>query len=187
MPFVSRAGQKLDHALTVFGLDVTGKICADLGCSTGGFTDCLLQRGAARVYAIDTGYGVLDWKLRKNPRVVVMERINAMHVELPEPVQLVTIDVAWTRQRHILPAAARLLAPHGKVVTLIKPHYEAPGELLRKGVLPEERIAEVMQSVQKDIAAAGFQLIETTTSPIKGAKGNTELLALLRATSQAVG
>src|SRR5438034_4090953 len=103
--FVSRAGQKLEHALSIFGVDVTGFVCADLGCSTGGFTDCLLQRGAAKVYAVDTGYGVLDWKLRTNERVVVMERTNAMHVTLPEPVDLVTIDVAWTKQRHILPAA----------------------------------------------------------------------------------
>src|SRR5256885_13294789 len=109
MPFVSRAGQKLEHSLDVVRIDVAGLICADLGCSTGGFTDCLLQRGAAKVFAVDTGYGVLDWKLRKDPRVVVMERTNAMHVELPEPVQLVTIDVAWTKQRHILPSAKRLL------------------------------------------------------------------------------
>src|SRR4051812_11330036 len=98
--FISRAGQKLDHALTAFGVGVGGLVCADLGSNTGGFVDCLLQRGASRVYAVDTGYGVLDWKLRKDPRVVVMERTNAMHVRLPEPVDLVTIDVAWTRQRH---------------------------------------------------------------------------------------
>src|SRR5438128_543365 len=105
MPFVSRAGQKLQHALATFDIDVTGKACADLGCSTGGFTDCLLQQGAAKVYAIDTGYGVLDWKLRNDPRVIVMERTNAMHVTLPQPVEIVTIDVAWTKQRHILPSA----------------------------------------------------------------------------------
>src|SRR5271163_2045641 len=98
--FASRAGLKLDHALDAFELDVTGLVCADLGCSTGGFVDCLLQRGAAKVYAIDTGYGVLDWKLRKDQRVVVMERTNAMHATLPEPAALLTIDVAWTRQRH---------------------------------------------------------------------------------------
>jgi 23S rRNA (cytidine1920-2'-O)/16S rRNA (cytidine1409-2'-O)-methyltransferase len=103
MPFVSRAGLKLDHALTAFAVDVTGLVCADLGCNAGGFTDCLLQRGAAKVYAVDTGYGALDWKLRKDPRVVVMERTNAMHVTLPEPVGFVCIDVAWTRQRRILP------------------------------------------------------------------------------------
>src|SRR2546421_8918289 len=121
MKFVSRAGQKLDHALATFAIDVTGRICADLGCSTGGFVDCLLQRGAKKVYAIDTGYGVLDWKLRNDPRVVVMERTNAMHLELPEKVDLITIDVAWTRQRFILPAAARWLKDDGTVVTLIKP------------------------------------------------------------------
>src|SRR5580658_2270693 len=116
--FVSRAGAKLDHAVTAFSIAIEGKICADLGCSTGGFTDCLLQRGAAKVFSVDTGYGVLDWKLRNDPRVVVMERTNAMHVRLPEPVDLITIDVGWTRQRHILPSAGRLLAPGGSVVTL---------------------------------------------------------------------
>src|SRR6184192_3985204 len=113
--FVSRAGQKLEHALATFGIEVSGKICADLGCSTGGFTDCLLQHGAAKVYAIDTGYGVLDWKLRTDPRVIVMERTNAMHVTLPQPIEIVTIDVAWTKQRHILPSASRILGPGGAV------------------------------------------------------------------------
>src|SRR5258706_16468275 len=103
--FVSRAGLKLDHALSHFAIDVSGKTCADLGSNTGGFVDCLLKRGAAKVYAIDTGYGALDWNLRKDPRVAVMERTNAMHATLPEKVDVVTIDVAWTKQRHILPAA----------------------------------------------------------------------------------
>src|SRR2546423_14723359 len=103
--FVSRAGLKLDHALETFGISVAGKGCADFGSNSGGFVDCLLQRGAAKVYAIDTGYGVLEWKLRNDSRVVVMERTNAIHVKLPEQVQIVTIDVAWTRQRIILPAA----------------------------------------------------------------------------------
>src|SRR6201995_1377325 len=101
MPFVSRAGQKLDHAFTSFNVAVRGAICADLGSNVGGFVGGLLQRGAKNVYSIDTGYGVLDWKLRNDPRVIVMERTNAMHVELPERVQLDTIDVAWTRQRII--------------------------------------------------------------------------------------
>jgi 23S rRNA (cytidine1920-2'-O)/16S rRNA (cytidine1409-2'-O)-methyltransferase len=179
MPFVSRAGQKLQHALTTFGIDVSKKICADLGCSTGGFTDCLLQHGAARVYAIDTGYGMLDWKLRNDPRVIVMERTNAMHVRLPEPVEIVTIDVAWTKQRHILPSASRLLAPGGAVISLIKPHYEADSNLLRRGVLPDEAVADVMKSVESDIRAAGFDIAQTTPSPIRGAKGNMEVLAHL--------
>ena len=179
MAFVSRAGQKLDHALAHFGLDVTGKTCADLGSNTGGFVDVLLQRGAAKVYAVDTGYGALDWKLRKDPRVVVMERTNAMHVTLPEPVAVVTIDVAWTKQKHILPSARKLIAGDGFCVTLIKPHYEAEAAMLKKGILPEERLAEIVPKVSADIAAAGFELRATVESPIKGAKGNVEVLAWL--------
>src|SRR4051812_17576288 len=182
MAFASRAGQKLEHAIVAFNIDAAQLTCADLGCSTGGFTDCLLQRGAAKVYAVDTGYGVLDWKLRKDPRVVVMERTNAMHVELPEQVDLVTIDVAWTKQRHILPAARRILKPDGAVISLIKPHYEAEAAQLRKGILPEEHLESVMHLVKTDIEQAGFSLINTVLSPIKGAKGNTEILAWLRAT-----
>src|SRR5579871_283949 len=106
--FVSRAGLKLEFALDAWNIDVRGKICADLGSNVGGFVDCLLQRGAAKVYAVEKGYGVLEWKLRKDPRVVVMERTNAMHATLPEPVALVTIDVAFTKQKHILPAAWRM-------------------------------------------------------------------------------
>src|SRR5688572_29983006 len=178
--FVSRAGQKLDHALDAFAIDVTGAVCADLGSNTGGFVDCLLQRGASKVYAIDTGYGVLDWKLRKDPRVVVMERTNAMHVELPERVGIVTIDVAWTRQRHILPAARRLVHDAGTVVSLIKPHYEAEPSQLVKGVLPAERVDDVVSRVGGDVRAAGFELAGTVRSPILGAKGNAEVLAHLR-------
>src|SRR3954468_21601549 len=140
MPFVSRAGQKLDHALTQFALDVQGYVCADFGSHNRGFLDWLMRRGAAKVYAIDTGYGVLEWKLRNDPRVVVMERTNAIHVELPERVRLVTIDVAWTKQRIILPAAKRVLEAVGLVVTLVKPHYEADPKLLRKGILPAEKL-----------------------------------------------
>lgn len=179
--FVSRAGLKLEHALTTFGLDVTGMICADLGCNAGGFVDCLLQRGAARVYAVDTGYGALDYKLRKDPRVVVMERTNAMHVTLPEPMDLVTIDVAWTRQKHILPSAARLIRPGGRIITLIKPHYEADRALLRHGVLPEAMLDEVLEQVTRDIDHVGLRIASHTFSPIKGAKGNTELLFQLLA------
>src|SRR5688500_4519805 len=141
--FASRAGRKLDHALTTFNIDLTGFTCADLGSNVGGFVDCLLRRGAAKVYAIDTGYGALDWKLRKDPRVVVMERTNAMHAQLPEAVDLVAIDVAWTKQRHILPAARRMVADVGRVVTLIKPHYEADPAHLLKGVLTPTAVERV--------------------------------------------
>jgi 23S rRNA (cytidine1920-2'-O)/16S rRNA (cytidine1409-2'-O)-methyltransferase len=178
-PFVSRAGQKLDHAIAAFGLDVAGLVCADLGSNAGGFVDCLLQRGAAKVYAIDTGYGALEWKLRKDPRVVVMERTNAMHAVLPERVALVTIDVAWTKQRHILPAARRMVGDDGRVVTLIKPHYEADPSQLSKGVLPEQDVDGVVNAVKADVVAVGFVVLRTVGSPIRGAKGNAEVLALL--------
>lgn len=177
--FVSRAGQKLEHALATFAEDVAGRTCADLGSNAGGFVDCLLQRGAAKVYAIDTGYGALEWKLRKDPRVAVMERTNAMHAALPEPVWLVSIDVAWTKQRHILPAARRMVAPDGRVVTLIKPHYEADPSRLIKGVLPEEDVEGVVHGVTADMVSAGFRLLQTVRSPIRGARGNVEVLALL--------
>jgi 23S rRNA (cytidine1920-2'-O)/16S rRNA (cytidine1409-2'-O)-methyltransferase len=179
-PFVSRAGLKLEHALSEFNIDVAGKRCADFGSNTGGFVDCLLRRGAAAIYAIDTGYGALDWKLRNDTRVVVMERTNAMHVKLPEPVQIITIDVAWTKQRVILPAAARLLGQGGDVVTLIKPHYEAPAGNLRKGVLPPEHLDAVLAGVKQDIQHCGFEIIAMTNSPIRGTKGNVEMLAHLR-------
>jgi 23S rRNA (cytidine1920-2'-O)/16S rRNA (cytidine1409-2'-O)-methyltransferase len=178
--FVSRAGFKLEHALVHFAIDVTGHTCADLGSNTGGFVDCLLQRGAAKVYAIDTGYGALDWKLRKDPRVVVMERTNAMHAVLPEKVSRVTIDVAWTKQKHILPAARRMIAADGVIITLIKPHYEADPSLLHKGVLPAEAVESVVNAAVCDARAAGFELIATVQSPITGSKGNIEVLAHLR-------
>src|SRR5437899_1541039 len=178
--FVSRAGLKLEHALVTFGIDVTGWMCADLGSNVGGFVDCLLQRGAKKVYAIDTGYGALEWKLRKDPRVVVMERTNAMHVKLPEKVKLVTIDVAWTKQKNILPAARGLIEQDGIAITLIKPQYEAGVSLLRDGVLPSEHLEAVLQAVKTDIAASGFQLVEMIESPIRGGQGNVELLAHLR-------
>jgi 23S rRNA (cytidine1920-2'-O)/16S rRNA (cytidine1409-2'-O)-methyltransferase len=184
--FVSRAGLKLDAALDAFCLDVAGLVCADLGCNAGGFVDCLLQRGAARVYAVDTGYGMLDWNLRKDPRVVVMERTNAMHAALPERVHLVTVDVAWTKQKHILPAGRRMLAANGCVISLIKPHYEADAGWLSRGVLPSERVPEVVEAVKLDIRLAGLEVIGTVVSPIQGAKGNTEILAHLRPT-QAFG
>ena len=178
--FVSRAGQKLEHALATFGIDVNGWVCADLGSNVGGFVDCLLQRGAEKAYAIDTGYGVLAWKLRKDSRVVVMERTNAMHVKLPEQVALVSIDVAWTKQKNILPAARKMLQDGGIAISLIKPQYEAGFERLREGVLPSEQLGSVLELVKADIAACGFQLLEMIESPIRGGEGNVEMLAYLR-------
>ena len=180
--FVSRGGLKLDHALTAFALDVAGLTCADLGCSTGGFVDCLLQRGAAKVYAVDTGYGVLDYKLRKDTRVVVRERTNAMHVELSERVDFISIDASWTRQDKLLPNVAKLLKTDGRVVTLVKPHYEADPKLLRKGILPAELVDGVVAAVRERIAACGFDVLAVTPSPILGGQGNVEVLALLQPT-----
>jgi len=141
----------------------------------------LLKRGASRVYAIDTGYGALEWKLRKDARVVVMERTNAMHVKLPEKVRLVSIDVAWTKQRNILPAARGMLEENGVVVSLIKPHYEAAAALLKNGVLPEEKLKSVLEVVRADIVGAGFEVVRMIESPIRGSGGNVEMLAELRA------
>jgi 23S rRNA (cytidine1920-2'-O)/16S rRNA (cytidine1409-2'-O)-methyltransferase len=178
--FASRAGLKLDHALTTFAIDVAGAVCADLGANVGGFVDCLLKRGAAKIYAIEKGYGVLEWRLRKDPRVVVMERTNAMHAQLPQRVDLVSVDVAWTRQRHVLPAARRMVKDDGRVVTLIKPHYEADQKLLSGGVLPQDQVEDVVRSVAQEIEQLGFELLGTVQSPIRGAKGNVEVLAALR-------
>jgi 23S rRNA (cytidine1920-2'-O)/16S rRNA (cytidine1409-2'-O)-methyltransferase len=177
--FVTRSGHKLAAALDAFGVRPAGLVCADLGCNVGGFVDCLLQRGAARVYAVDTGYGALAWKLRTDPRVVTLERTNAMHVVLPEAVDLVTIDVAWTPQHRIVPHALELLKPGGRIVTLIKPHYEAPRSQLRGGVLPPGEIAGILEIVSQRLLAAGVRLERTIESPIPGHKGNVEYLALI--------
>ncbi|NOX58794.1 MAG: TlyA family RNA methyltransferase [Planctomycetes bacterium] len=179
-PFVSRAGQKLQAALTAFNIDPAGLSCADLGCNVGGFTDCLLQNGASTVYAIDTGYGSLAWKLRTDARVVAMERTNALHASLPSAVNLITIDVAWTKQHHILPVAHQMLAGKGCVISLIKPHYEADRALLRQGVLTADDAAEVFASVTDKLANTGYPVRATIPSPILGRKGNAEYLALFR-------
>lgn len=174
--YVSRAGAKLAHALDIFHFSPAGLTCADLGSNTGGFVDCLIQRGAAKVYAIERGYGVLALALRKDPRVVVMERTDALHVHLPEAVALITIDTGWTRQRIILPAAKRLLAPHGTIITLVKPHYEAEPVLLQNGVLPDEQVEPVVAPLRASVADLGLTLIAETQSPIRGQGGNRELL-----------
>jgi len=180
-PYVTRSGVKLEHALATFGLTLEGSVCADLGSHQGGFVDCLLRGGAAKVYSVDTAYGTLVWRLRKDPRVVVMERTNAMHVSLPEAVDLVTIDVGWTRQRHVLPAARALLKPGGRIVSLVKPQYEA-GECERNaGVVPEANLPAVLSRVRTDVAECGLTLQSETPSPLKGGGGNAEFLFLLSA------
>lgn len=174
--YASRSGQKLHAALEAFGLDVSGFVCADFGSHAGGFVDCLLQHGAARVYAIDPGYGVLDYRLRSDERVVVCERTNALRFAGPEPCDLVTIDVGWTPQRLILPAARRILKPDGTVITLIKPHYEAPKMWLRKGVLLPERLDEVLATCRTDVTELSWQIKAELESPLPGHAGNLEHL-----------
>lgn len=177
--FVSRAALKLQAALDAFEISVAGLVCADFGCNVGGFVDCLLQRGAAKVYAVDTGYGALAWKLRKDPRVVVMERTNALHAEPPEAVDLVTVDVAWTPQRLILPAAARWLRPGGSVVSLLKPHYEAsaaqPGRA-KAHVLSAEQACRQCLATTSQLAEMGWRLRALCESPLAGGGGNVEFL-----------
>jgi len=179
VPYVSRGGIKLAGALDAFKLSVTGLICGDFGSHVGGFVDCLLRRGASRVYSVDTSYGTLAWTLRKDERVVVIERTNAMHVRLAEPVDLLTIDVGWTKQHRILPNARDQLRPGGRVVTLIKPHYEAPKELLQGGVLPDEHLPGVLEEVCGSIESLGYRILDRCPSPIRGHGGNEEYFALL--------
>lgn len=181
-PYVSRSGEKLAAALDHFALDVGGRVCADFGSHVGGFVDCLLRRGAAKVYAVEPGRGVLDVRLRSDPRVVVCEGVNALRYTCPQPCDLITIDVGWTRQRLILPAARRSLAPTGVVLTLIKPHYEAPARWLRKGVLLRERLDDVLAACREDVETLGWTLLGQMPSPLPGHGGNVEFFWLLRRT-----
>ena len=183
-PYVGRGGLKLAAGLDAFAVDPSGRTCADLGASTGGFTDCLLQRGAARVYAVDVGYGQLAWKLRSDPRVVVMERTNARNLEsLPIPPDLVVADLSFISLTKVLPAMRRISTPQAEAVVLLKPQFEAgPARVGRGGVVrdPEVRAA-VIAEVQAACSAAGVQVLGSVPSPLPGAKkGNIEELVHLR-------
>lgn len=179
--FVSRAGEKLEFAINKFGIDVKDKICADFGSSVGGFVDCLIRHGAKKVYSVDTAYGELAWVLRKDSRVVVMEKTNAMFVELPEKMDVITNDTSWTRQRNIIPNILKNLRDEGIIITLIKPHYEADKKLLHKGVLDEETAKQVAEDTMQYLKTLGLEVQGFTKSPITGGKGgNTEYLAYLR-------
>jgi len=184
-PFVSRAGRKLAAALDQFAVDPAGLVCLDVGASTGGFTDCLLQRGAARVYAVDVGYGQLDQRLRNDPRVVVMERINARHLApdaLPEPCGLITIDVSFISLAKVVPALLPHLLPGGRLLALVKPQFEAGrGAVGKGGILRDEAVRErVVRSCAEELAALGLALQGVHDSPVHGTGGNREAFALLR-------
>jgi len=183
LPYVSRGGFKLAAALDAFAVKVAGVVCADVGASTGGFTDCLLQRGAARVYAIDVGYGQLAWKLRQDERVVVMERTNARYLEsLPEPVGLVTIDVSFISLSLLLPTVVRWLTSEGEVIPLVKPQFEAGREQVGKGGVVRDPAVhrQVLEKVAGYATACGLAVQGLIRSPITGPAGNVEFLMHLR-------
>ena len=183
-PYVSRGGLKLEKALRDFGVDPTGYVCSDSGASTGGFTDCLLQQGASKVFAIDVGYGQLDWKIRSDPRVVVMERTNVRYVtpeDLGEPLDLSVVDVSFISLRIVLPVIKTFLKPTGQVLCLIKPQFEAGKEKVgKKGVVRDPAIhKEVLDSFVALTQEIGFTILGLTFSPVKGPEGNIEFLAHL--------
>ena len=188
--FVSRGGHKLEHALAHFQLDVTGRTAIDLGASTGGFTDCLLQRGAAKVFAVDVGQGQLAWKLRQDPRVVVMEKTNARFLKpdrFPAPADLAVIDCSFISLKKILPSAAPLLQADGKIVALIKPQFEAGKVEVDKGrgVITDAAIHDrVLAELEEFVAAqAGLCWRGVVESPLLGPAGNKEFLALIEKVS----
>ena len=185
-PYASRGGIKLAHGLDHFGIDPTGMVAVDIGASTGGFTDVLLQRGAIRVYAVDVGHGQLHWRLRNDPRVVVLERTNARHLSrslISEPIDLVVCDASFISLRLVLPAALQLTHPGARLVALIKPQFEVgkgrvgKGGVVRDPALHEQVCAEVARWLEE---AEGWQVHGLTPSPITGPKGNREFLIAAR-------
>lgn len=182
-PFVSRGGLKLEFALEQFGVNVQGLIALDVGASTGGFTDCLLKRGASKVYAVDVGYGQLDYRLRGDPRVVVMERVNARYpFTLPEPVDLATVDVSFISVEKIVPTVAQLVKNRGILIVLVKPQFEAGKKQVGKGGLIKDPLvhATVLGRFICWAVDRGFRLGGLVASPIRGARGNREFFVLLR-------
>ena len=184
-PYVSRGGLKLEKALRDFGVDPTGFVCSDSGASTGGFTDCLLQKGAKKVFAIDVGYGQLAWSIRQDPRVVCMERTNIRYVtpeQLGEPLDLSVVDVSFISLRIVLPAIRALLKPTGQILCLIKPQFEAgPEKVGKKGVVRDPKVhLEVLENFLTHAKDNHFTVLGITYSPIRGPEGNIEYLGYLR-------
>ena len=181
--YVSRGGEKLSAALDVFGLPVRGRACLDVGASTGGFTDVLLQRGAASVIALDVGYGQLAWSIRQDPRVTVLERVNVRHLErLPSPADLAVIDVSFISLRLVLPAVRQLLLNPAEVVALVKPQFEVGRGAVGKGgiVHDVEQHRMVLEGLTEFSRQSGFEVAGETSSPLLGAKGNREFFLYLR-------
>jgi 23S rRNA (cytidine1920-2'-O)/16S rRNA (cytidine1409-2'-O)-methyltransferase len=184
-PYVGRGGLKLAYALSTFGIEAEGCEALDIGASTGGFTDVLLQRGARRVVAVDVGHGQLDWRLRNDPRVVVRERLNARYLSpaaVPGPVDVVSIDVAFISLRHILPVVPPLLQPGADVIALVKPQFEAARTEVRKGLVRDPAVhRRVLDEVKTVATAVGLTPLDSIPSPVTGAaRGNVEFLLHLR-------
>lgn len=180
-PYVSRGGLKLEKALDAFSVNAQGAVAMDVGASTGGFTDVLLRAGAAHVYAIDVGYGQLDWRLRNDPRVTVMERTNARHLEpdqFPERPTLAVMDVSFISIRLILPALAAILPPDGRIITLVKPQFEAGRERVgKKGVVRDPAVhLDVLDTLRRYAESIGWQVQHADFSPVTGPEGNIEFL-----------
>lgn len=179
-PYVSRAGLKLAHALDAFGIEVRDRVAADIGLSTGGFTDCLLQRGAARVHGVDVAYGTVAWKVRQDPRVVLHERTNARHITVDtfgEPVELMVVDLSFVSTASLIPVLTTVLASTAEMIILVKPQFEAPKGSTDRGIVrdPEVREAAVI-AVIRAAGTAGLRLVGRTESPIAGTEGNIEWL-----------
>lgn len=172
----------MHHVLSYFSIDVSGIVAADLGSHVGGFVDCLLQAGAAKVYSVDTSYGTLAWKLRNDPRVVVLERQNALHVELPEKVDLVTVDVGWTPQRLIIPRAMALVKEGGHVLSLLKPQYESEEDERMKGIVKPECLDAVVERTLNGLNQIGIVPKTVIESPIVAGdtRTNKEFFLLLQ-------
>ena len=185
LPYVSRGGLKLEKAMSRFPIALEGAVCADIGASTGGFTDCMLQNGAARVYAVDVGYGQLAWKLRSDPRVVCLERTNARYLtreQIPQPLDFASVDVSFISLRLILPALHELLREDGHAVCLVKPQFEAGREKVgKKGVVRDPNVhEEVLATFLQFAKELDFTAIDLTYSPIRGPEGNIEYLGYLQ-------
>lgn len=186
LPYVSRGGLKLEKAMRQFPITLTGAVCGDIGASTGGFTDCMLQNGAQKVYAVDVGYGQLAWKLRSDPRVVCLERTNARyltHEQVPDELDFASVDVSFISLKLILPALRGLLKPEGHVVCLVKPQFEAGKEKVgKKGVVRDPTVhLEVLEHFLEHAKESGFTVLGLTFSPIRGPEGNIEYLGYLQA------
>jgi 23S rRNA (cytidine1920-2'-O)/16S rRNA (cytidine1409-2'-O)-methyltransferase len=185
MPYVSRGGLKLKGAIDHFGLKVAGAVCADIGASTGGFTDCLLQEGAAKVHAIDVGRAQLHEKLRQDPRVISRERVNARHLtdaDLPERVSVMVIDVSFISLKLVLPAVLPKLLPGGLLIALVKPQFEVGPDRIEKGGVVRDAAArlEVIDAIRQVVASKGFEILGTIDSPVPGPAGNVEALLVAR-------